>query len=195
MSAGWTLRLWSYTLRSRFARLGLALNAVLLAGLTIVLSVYWIPSANERDALRRQVDEVRRTVTEAMQARELAKAYAGGSQAAHIVERKLQASAKQAELVQHLGALARRRGVRIVSESYEEGKRQSDYTPLFVQITLEGSYASIRDFLREVSTLPLWAEVQDARIERRREPTDLLKAQLRLRAVRHAAGAAPKPAT
>lgn len=175
-----------YAMRSPGARMALVLNLVVVAALLIVVFFYWWPRATERQLLNESVAQARRALTRAMQANDLIAAYRTASRATQTVETKLQLSIKQAQLVQSLARLVARHGVRIVSESYEEGKRQGDYMPLFLQVTLEGRYAGVRGFLSDVHALPLWVEVQDVRLERMRESAGSLKAQLRLRAVRRA---------
>lgn len=178
------LRRAHYALRSPAARAGIALDVVLLAAALAVLAAYWWPAARTQQLLQQQLEDTRRAVTTAMQANELLHAYVQATSATEAIERKLQASVEQAQLVQSLAKLARGTGVRIISESYEEGRRQADYTPLFLQVTLQGRYAGVRRFFNEVPTLPLWVEIQDIRVERMREPAGLLRAQVRLRAVR-----------
>ncbi|MFL6622145.1 MAG: type 4a pilus biogenesis protein PilO [Sulfurifustis sp.] len=173
-----------YALRARSARIGAAMDALLAVIFLAVLFVQWWPSANAQRAVQRQLDEERRAVTAAMQANDVANAYAAAARAVATIEGKLDTPVKQAQLVQSLAALAHRHGVRIVSESYEEGRPQAAYAPLFVQAALTGSYASVRSFLGDVGSLPVWAEIEETRLERLREPAGQIKAQVRLRLVR-----------
>lgn len=170
--------------RSPHVRATAMADVVLLVVFVSIVLAYWWPKASAEQALAAKIEETRRAVTDAMQANDVLSAYARATRATEAIERKLQAPVKQAQLVQSLAALARRHEVRIVSESYEEGRRQAEYVPLFLQVALEGRYAAIRGFLGEIYALPLWVEVEDARLERLREPAGLMKAQLRLRVVR-----------
>lgn len=189
MNAAATLKRLANAARSPHVRAIAVLDMVLLAAFLVVALAYWWPKARAEEALSARIEETRRALADAMQASDMLSAYARATRAAEVVEKKLQASVKQAQLVESLAALARRHSVRIVSESYEEGRRQADYVPLFLQVALEGRYASIRGFVREVYALPLWVEVEDARLERLREPAGLVKAQLRLRIVRRGSAA------
>jgi Tfp pilus assembly protein PilO len=189
VKAAETIQQARYLLRSPAARVGMAVNGVLFIALLAVLLAYWWPSARTQQALERQIDAARRAVSLAMQAKDLIKAYAGAARATEAVERKLNAPVKQAQLVQGLAGVAGRHGVRIISESYEEGKPQGDYVPLFMQVALQGGYQGMRGFLGDVSTLPLWVEIEEARLERLREPAGQVKVQTRLRAVRRAVAA------
>ncbi|MFL6711823.1 MAG: type 4a pilus biogenesis protein PilO [Sulfurifustis sp.] len=176
-----------YALRGRSARIGAAMDIVLAVIFLAILLVHWWPSASAQRTVQGQLDEERRAVTAAMRANDVASAYAGATRAIATIERKLSTPVKQAQLVQSLAALAHRHEVRIISESYEEGRSQAAYTPLFVQVALTGSYASVRSFLGDVGSLPVWLEIEDTRLERLREPAGQIKAQVRLRLVRRTA--------
>jgi Tfp pilus assembly protein PilO len=154
-----------------------------------VLLGFWWPAFRAQETLDRKIDEARRAIATALQAGELLKGFAAATRATETIERKLNAPIRQAQLVQALAAIAGRHGVRIVSESYDEGKAQADYVPLFMQVALQGNYQGMRGFLNDVPTLPLWVEVEDVRLERLREPAGQIKAQVRLRAIRRTAAA------
>lgn len=188
MTASRALESIRYALRGRPARIGAAIDVLLAAIFLAIWFAYWWPGASAQRAVQRRLDEERGAVTAAMQANDVAKAYAAAARAVATIERKLDTPVKQAQLVQSLAALAHRHGVRIVSESYEEGRLQAVYTPLFVQVALTGSYASLRSFLGDVGSLPVWVEIEDTRLERLREPAGQIKAQVRLRLVRRTAG-------
>jgi Tfp pilus assembly protein PilO len=54
--------------------------------------------------------------------------------------------------------------VRIVSETYEEG-RGGAQPMLNAELSVQGGYPALRDFLHDLSTLPTWSEVQEVRLE------------------------------
>lgn len=186
MPAGW-FRWFAYALRDRRVRLTITIDAVLLMLLLATILLYWWPQVSAQRQLHGQIEESRRALVIALQASDIAKAHAEAARVTKAVDEKLRAPVKQAQLVQGLAMLARTHGVRIVSESYEEGKRQTDYAPLFLQVMVEGKYGGIRGFLSDLSTLPLWLEAEELRLERLRESSSVLRAQVRLRAIRPAA--------
>jgi len=170
----------SYSARHPFVRTGLLANAVLAVVLLMVTAVVWWPAQREQTTLIDQIDIKRRAVVEAVRAADIVRAYESAARSIDMVEKKLNASASQADLVRHLARIAGKRQVRIVSESYSEAKAPTEYQSLFLDLSVEGRYIAFRDFLLDIPTLPTWIEVQDARIERARDASGSIKAQIRL---------------
>jgi Tfp pilus assembly protein PilO len=153
-----------YCLRYRWARAGLiaaAIGMVALAGATAA----WWPAQVEQDALEQQISAKRRALARAQHSEELARIYQRAEKDVASLEAKLRHGATQAQLVQSFARLARRHGVRIVSETYEEGRNAAAQTALSAELAVQGPYPALRDFLREIGSLPTWSEVHEARIE------------------------------
>jgi Tfp pilus assembly protein PilO len=153
----------------------------------VALSViaYWWPAAREHANLVREVQAARRAVVQAQQTSELIRAYLRAVDTATAIERKLDTPLRQARLVESLGQLARKHGVRVLSESYEEGKPRNGYIPLALDLNLQGDYGPVRGFLAGIPGLPAWVEVQEARFEGVRDAgVRQVRAQIRLLAYR-----------
>lgn len=166
----------------RHPRLRLACYA---SGATLVLGIgvvagYWWPAARAHASLQRDIATARQAVVAAMSAHEVKQAYEEAAKALPAIEQKLSRGREQSDVVDQLNRLARRRGIRIVSESYEEGKAKTAYVPLYLDLVLQGSYAEMRRFLTDVATLSAWGEIQEARVEGMREHPGAVKAHLRL---------------
>lgn len=167
------------------ARTGLIAVLVTLAMVAISIVFFWWPVARDYGNLVQEVQQARRAAVDAQQRAELIRAYHRAAETATAIERKLDTPLRQAKLVEGLGQLARKRGVRVLSESYEEGKAQNGYLPLAVDMSLQGNYASVHGFLAEIPSLPAWVEVQEARFEGIRDAGGrLVRAQIRLVAYR-----------
>ena len=167
------------------ARAGLIAALITSAMVTISIMVFWWPVAREHGNLIQEVQLARRAAVEAQQRAELIRAYHRAAETVTAIERKLDTPLRQAKLVESLGQLARKRGVRVLSESYEEGKAQNGYMPLALDLSLQGNYASVHGFLAEIHHLPAWVEVQEARFEGVRDTGGrLVRAQVRLVAYR-----------
>ncbi len=158
-------------------------DAALLA-LVLATTGFWWPAHSAHRAVLAQTEETRRLMVEAMHSAELARAYQRAAQAVERIERKLDVPVKQAALVEALGKLARKHGVRIVSESFDEGKMQGSYQATVLDLSVQGKYGEVRAFLGEVSTLPTLVVIQEARLERLRESAGSIRAQLQLVAYR-----------
>jgi Tfp pilus assembly protein PilO len=167
------------------ARAGLIAALATSAIVAVSIVIFWWPVAREHGDLNHQVQIARRAAVEAQQTAELIHAYRHAVDTVTVVERKLDTPVRQAKLVESLGHLARKRGVRVLSESYEEGKAQNGYVPLTLDLSLQGNYASVHGFLAEIPNLPAWVEVQEARFEGIREAGGRqVRAQIRLIAYR-----------
>lgn len=169
----------------RYATRHPAIKAALVSLLALLMVTgaafgYWWPAEREHRSLIVQIETQRRAAVEALQAVEIARAYRSAKSATDTLERKLNASAGQADLVKSIERIAAMRRVRLVSQVYEEAKSKGEYSPLFLDIGLQGSYSSLREFLADLHTLPVWVEVQEMNLERSREHSGSVKAGLRL---------------
>jgi Tfp pilus assembly protein PilO len=151
-----------YAARHPAARAG-AWAAVAFGALALVALVSWWPASREASSLEARIAIGRRALAQARHGDELAAAYAKTSQDVASLEKKLSHGATQSQLVENFARLARRHGVRIVSETYEEAR--GTQPALSVELAVQGDYPALRDFLRALSALPTWSEVQEVRLE------------------------------
>ena len=168
------------SLRHPVVRLGVVASVV---GVVLVLGVggaLWWPVYSEVDGLQSKIDGTRRQAVERLYIAQLSEAYAGTARRISEIEQKLNTPTVQISLLNHLNELARKHGVRILSESYEEGKVQSGYAPLYHEITLQGNYPRLRSFLLDIGSLPTLSVVQEAALNRSDEAGRSIKAQLRI---------------
>src|SRR5262249_12293345 len=105
----------------------------------------------------------RRALADARHGDELLAAYTRASKDASALEKKLATAATQSQLVQEFARLARRNGVKIVSETYEEAR--GPQPSLSAELAVQGDYPALHEFVRELSSLPTWSEVQEVRLE------------------------------
>jgi Tfp pilus assembly protein PilO len=177
---------WRYAARHPVIKTVLA-SLSLLVIMAGVAFGYWWPAEREHRSLMAQIDTQRRAAVEALQAAEIARAYRTARSAIEVLEQKLNASGGQADLVKSIERIAAKRRVRIVSQAYEEAKAKGEYSPLYLDIGLQADYSSLREFLADLHTLPVWIEVQEMNLQRSREHAGLIKAGLRLLTYRKAA--------
>jgi hypothetical protein len=153
-----------YGARHPWARAGLWVCAV-AAALTCVALALWWPAQREHSALEDGIAGKRRELVQAQQADELLSAYARASKESALLEKKLQHAATQSQLVESFARLARHHGVKILTETYEEGRGAGAQPTLSTELTVQAAYPGLRDFLRDLSALPTWSEVQEVRLE------------------------------
>jgi Tfp pilus assembly protein PilO len=159
---------WAKQLRSSarhpWARGGL--RACMLAGATVAVALAaWWPVEHERAVLEDQVGAKRRALAQARQAHGLLEAYTKAAKDVALLEKKLEYAATQAQLVENFSRLAGRHGVKILSETYDEGRGGAVQSGLSAELSVQGSFPALRDFLRDLSALPTWSEVQEVRLE------------------------------
>lgn len=153
-----------YGARHPLARTGVRalLGAVLVMAAALV---FWFPAQHTNARLEAQITAKRRTLVETKQADELLRLYASAQKSVPLLEKKLEQSVSQAQLVDSLSRLARQHGVRVASETYEEGRSAGGQALLLAELTVQGSYGAVRNFLRDLPTLPMWTEVHEVRLE------------------------------
>jgi hypothetical protein len=153
----------AYSARHPWARAGAVVLFLSVTFFGIVAAAWW-PLERDTRALEQAVAEKRRALLRARESEALAAAYAQAHKDAAALERKLAHGATQAQLVQSFARLARRHGVKVVSETYEEG-RNAAQPALSAELTVQAAYPALREFVRELAALPTWSEVQEVRIE------------------------------
>lgn len=167
----------------------IAAIAAIVATLVLFAVVlgFWQPAARAHAQSAKALAETRRVVLGAKEAVEIERAYREAEKSVAQFERKLNTQGGQAALVQQLAQLAAQHQVKVISETYDEGKPRDGYTPLTLELHLQGRYEGLRGFLVQLSSLPQWIIVHDSVITR--TDTADLKAQLRLQTFRRREGA------
>ena len=162
-------------------------GAVLLATLAV-----WWPVLHTHDSLQARIAAQRRALVETQQAGELLRLYDAARRTAPQLERKLEQSVSQAQLVESLARLARQHQVRVVSETYQEGRSPAGQALLLAELTVQGSYGAVRHFLRGLPGLPMWNEIQEVRLEGVRSAA-AVRGQIRIATYRLAPAANARP--
>lgn len=148
-------------------------------------AAYWFPLMRSFDKLQVEIDDRRRDIANKEYNLKLAQASARAARQMAQIEKKLDITVTQGELVQNMAMLARRNNVKIISEAYEEGKPQGDYSPLVHEIVVQAGYAELRSFIAGVQQLPSLTIVQEAVLSRTSN-LSVLKAQLNIITYRRA---------
>lgn len=169
-----------YSLRHPMVRAGIVTGIAALGMLVIMAAALWWPVRSEVNTLRDEIDATRRQAVERLYGAQLAQMYGRTQEQIVVLETKLNTQTVQVSLLNHLSQLAKKHRVRILSESYEEGKPQTGYAPLYHEITLQGTYPRVRRFLLDLGTLPTLSLVQEAALSRSGNSGRSIKAQLRI---------------
>ncbi len=181
-----------YGLRSAAVRRSLWVLLATGLGCLLLALIWWLPLQGEQRELARQLDTRRLAVVRAERLRLALQAQAHVLPQLTALEQKLRARAAQADLVQGIARLAARRGVRVVSQSFDEGRPQpgASTQPLYLELGLAGDYAALRRFTGDLADLPVWIEIVEERLESAGRGATL-QAQLRLLTYRNLREAQP----
>lgn len=181
------MELIRYSLSCKSVRVGgyalLGAAAVFL----VVIAAWWLPAQREHAQLEQDISTRRRAVVDAVREAGVADAQRKAQAAVSILENKLAAHAGQAEIIGDVARLAAKRGMRVITQSFDEGRTQSGKDALYLNLGLTGSYPSLRLLLNDLAALPVWLEVVEAHIERASGGGEI-RAQLRLATYRASGG-------
>jgi Tfp pilus assembly protein PilO len=146
------------------ARFGIffLLLSILILGAS---AAYWWPAEAARSRVEEETAQKRRALAQVRQAREVLDAYKAAATEVAVLEKKLDHAATQAQLVQNFSRLAKSRGVKIVGETYDDGRSGGAQGALSAELAVQGGYPALRNFLADLSGLPTWSEVQEVRLE------------------------------
>ena len=149
----------------RIAFIGAALSlALLLAAVVLV----WV-GQSRLQARQAEMAAQAASLRDLGRAQELRDTLTRVSADVSRIEGKLDYAATQGQLVQDFAELAARHRLTILNQSYEEGRRNGSLQALSSELSVRGSYQSIRSFLLEVPQLRAWTEVREVSLERGRE--------------------------
>ena len=176
-----------YSARHPWARAGLWACAAALLASGAAFAAWW-PEQRAQALLEESISAKRRALVEERRAEALAQAYREAHAGTAALEGKLRHAATQAQLVQSFARLARRHGVRVLGETYDEGRKAGRHAQLGAELTLQASYPALREFVAELATLPTWSEVHEVRIENA-QGAAVQKARIRIVTYRQAAEA------
>lgn len=175
-----TLSMLRYSARCKAVRHGMfAVLAAALLALVIMLA-WWGPAQREHAQLLHSIDARRAAMVEGVRSAQVARAQREALPVVALLEKKLQAHSGQAELIQGIARLAARRGVRVVSQSFDEGKAQRGDAAIYLELGLLGDYPSLRRLMGDLAALPMWIEVVEERLELVNASGGQVKAQMRL---------------
>lgn len=93
--------------------------------------------------------------------------------------RRFAASVERSELVERVAAMSARAGTRIIHGANSFGLARNGVVPVLQDITVEGSYSQVRDFIGELAVIETLTLIRNAELTANAEGT-LVRAQLRL---------------
>lgn len=169
-----------YTLRQSGVRRGLVALAVALTLLIIAGVQYHRIVTNEIGGLKAELEQKRRQVVDAQYAKQLVAAFSTGKNQIAVLEQKLQVKGVQSTLVHEVGKLCRANAVRVLAQSYQDGKVEGGYAVLQHELVAAGSYYNLRRLIRDMERLPTLSFIEEASFSKSAGRDARLKLSLRL---------------
>lgn len=167
-----------YYLRHPAVRGGLW-SAAAFAVLATVLATMWWPGERSRRELEQNIESRRAGIVQMREREQVARAFDQARGGVESLETKLAYAATQAQQVADLAQLARKHGVTLISQAYEESTRKNEPPRLYTELTVQGSYRALDNFITGLPQLPSWTEAQDIVIERAHD-SGVVKGRMRL---------------
>lgn len=132
----------------------------------VVFLFFFLPFAIHHHQLAGGIADYREAQWERDKAQEASKNFALVSQRAGVLEKQLGAHETQSSLVGLLSRLASKNGLKVVSQEFSGKESAGSGQTLTQDLTLQGSYPSLRSFLTGLENLPALTVVEEAHIER-----------------------------
>lgn len=138
-------------LRVPAIRSGVLALALAAAGLAVVWPALLLPVERAHAAQRERVAGLSRVLAQ-IEAREAAaERHAALARQADALEARLRAPVDRSALVERMSALSAAAGTRVIHGANSFGEAQGGVVPVLQDLTVEGSYAEVRDFLGRVA--------------------------------------------
>lgn len=162
--------------RVRYCLFGAAISVLFCL---LIGAGYWLPTLHAYKQANSEISVHRRNISDIEYQSRLADISGKAAIEVERIERKVDVAVTQAALVQNMALLARKSNVKIVSESYEEGRPLGEYAPLIQLLIVQAGYEELHEFIAGVHRLPSFTLVQEAVFAKSANST-VLKAQLRI---------------
>jgi hypothetical protein len=175
-----------YVMRYPLLRAGAMITLVILTCTLLVSLAWWGPMKLEQWKTVETIDENRYVLQEVKRVSEISQANRNAQITVALMEKKLHAEMNQAQAVQQLSKLAASQKVRVLSQSFETGKKQDQIETLYIDLTLLGDYRGIRGMLAELPKMKVWIEVLEANMSSAVKGGEQVKCQLTLAVYRYA---------
>ncbi len=170
----------SFIWQCRTLRHAVYLSLTILLITSVVALSWWLPAKVQVNKLENAIATKRKMMVSNVRLVQLRDAQRRAELEIPALEKKLNSTMSQADLVRTIAKLAKDHGIHIMSQSFDEGKDDRDNAALYIDLNLSGSYAAIRGMAADLTALPIWVEIIDASFLNNSEKTVSISAQLRL---------------
>jgi len=169
-----------YLMRHSVVIFGFWLLVGLLVTLLLEFVFLWRPINEQQQALLSRIEVFRKEILSAKHSTEISEAFEQVSKEMPKIEEKLLADNGQAKFVEVIEKILRKHSLRLTSQSFEEGKAIEGYSPLYLELAIQGRFQEVYGFIADIPSLAVWAEVQDVRMVKATKGNNAINAQVRV---------------
>lgn len=161
---------------------------VRIAGAALLAAViFWIgvaalswPMRSAASAKERVLADLRRRIATASFSGDVQQAARQASERLDAIDRRLGQQVLQGEISAKLAQIAARAAVTIQSQTYKEGPEQDGFVSLRQELTVQGPYEGVRQFLAGIETQPALTLVRALDMERGTQEARTIRTALQL---------------
>lgn len=145
-----------------------------LVVLSLVIVLVWLPPKTEYSETEQTVNQIKNEIIVLNQLAGISPGYDAMSETLIKIDQKLKSSTSLAEFTRKLYSLADKYKVKLVSKTSRDGQVKDGYKVLYQELTLQGRYESIRQFISSLRDMPSWTLIKDARLKRKKSNNELI---------------------
>lgn len=169
-----------FSFRHSRVRIGGYLFLLILLLSIIISLVVWLPIYQDYSEVWEVNKQTQSDIHRVSQRNKLAVTYNESLKHVSQIERKLNIRNSQSEINFSVSQLAQKNHISIITESYSEGVSDNGFSLLNQHLVLEGSYSSIRQFLKEINNFAVWTVLQEIQLKALNDDDKRIRAGLKL---------------
>jgi Tfp pilus assembly protein PilO len=157
-----------FTFRHPVVRKGGIALAVSFSIFITALLFSWYPSSSKHHEIEQDIGQLRNKLIEINKLNELSSTYYAAEKTLDKVEKKLEASTSLAEFTNALYKLASKNNIQIISKSSHNMQIKQNYKILYQELTLQGKYMAMRQFILSLRDMPTWTLIKETRLKKKK---------------------------
>ena len=176
------IRKADYLLRRPGVSQSLLLATAMLLVLVVVMLIWWLPAYKAFYQVELSLQQDQQALDRLQKSQLLTTVYQQTSKDINLLKASIDAASGQAQITRAQQALARRHNIDIKGDTFSASlkSRPDGYTGLRQQLSLQGSYRSLRSFIFALQQLPGAAIIDELQMESVRLTPGVVTARLNL---------------
>lgn len=163
-----------FTFRHPVVRNGGIAVVVTASIFVIALLLFWYPSSSKHLEIQQDIDHLNNKLIALTQLNNLSHTYYATEKALKKVEKKLDTSISLSEFTNALYKLASKNNIKIISKSSRDMQEKQGYKILYQELTLQGQYKAMRQFILSLRDMPVWTLIKETRLKKKKGSKELI---------------------